>query len=113
MSDQPERLPEDGHPAFAEPWQAEAYALVQVLIETGRVNPTQWAEAFGSALRKVAAGGALEDSGTYYAALADALGQVLLDDGRLRAGEAEQRVKAWRAAYQQTPHGKPVALLRL
>ena len=110
-SGQLERLLEDGHPAFAEPWHAEAYALVQVLIETGRVEPTRWTEAFGSALRKAAADGSPEDSGTYYAALADALGQVLLDDGRLRAGEAEQRGEAWRAAYQQTPHGKPVTLL--
>lgn len=110
-SDQFERLLEDGRPAFAEAWHAEAYALVQVLIETGRVEPAQWAEAFGSALRKAAANGAPDDGPTYYAALADAIEQVLLDDGRLRAGEAEQRVEAWRAAYHKTPHGKPVTLL--
>jgi hypothetical protein len=32
--------------AFNEPWQAEAYALVQVLIETGRISPTEWTQAF-------------------------------------------------------------------
>lgn len=82
--------------------------MVQVLIETGRVHPTRWAHAFGVALRKVADKGAADDNQTYYAALADALGRVLVTEGRLQADAIEKRVEDWRAAYLRTPHGKPV-----
>ncbi len=102
---------DDLRPAFAEPWQAEAYAMVQVLIETGRIAPARWAEAFGAALRKAAEGAAPNDDDTYYDVLAHALGQVLVAEGRLRETDIEQRMEDWRAAYHRTPHGKPVRLL--
>jgi nitrile hydratase accessory protein len=104
-------MPDDLRPAFAEPWHAEAYAMVQVLIETGRIAPARWVEAFGAALRKTADQAARDDNASYYDALAQALGQVLVADGRLREDEIERRIEEWRTAYYRTPHGKPVTLL--
>lgn len=34
---------------FAEPWQAEAFALAVALIESGRIAPADWAAAVGAA----------------------------------------------------------------
>jgi nitrile hydratase accessory protein len=111
-SNPPDRLPDDLRPHFAEPWHAEAYAMVQVLIETGRITPARWAEAFGAALRKaVDDGTARNDDETYYDAFAQAMGQVLVADGRLREADIEQRIEDWRTAYHRTPHGTPVTLL--
>ena len=100
----------DGAPGFAEPWQAEAYAIVQTLIESGRIAASEWTSAFGAALRKAAERGAADDSETYYAALVEALSAVLITEGRLNAQEIARRVEDWRAAYLRTPHGKPVTL---
>jgi hypothetical protein len=61
-----EPLADELRPAFNEPWQAEAYALVQVLIETGRISSSQWAKAFGAALREAAGQGEPDSSDTYY-----------------------------------------------
>jgi nitrile hydratase accessory protein len=66
-----ERLQDEQRPAFNEPWHAEAYALVQVLIEAGRISPPEWAQAFGTALREAGAEGEPDSSDTYYAALSD------------------------------------------
>jgi nitrile hydratase accessory protein len=96
--------------AFNEPWQAEAYAFVQVLIETGRISPAEWAQAFGASLREAAAEGEPDSGDTYHAALSEALERVLVAGGRLQGAEIRQRIAAWRAAYHHTLHGMPVRL---
>jgi nitrile hydratase accessory protein len=101
---------ESGQPGFAEPWQAEAYAMAQVLIETGRIAAAKWPVVFGAALKEAADRGDPDDSQTYYVALAEALGRALVAEGRLEASEIEIRIEDWRAAYMRTPHGKPVTL---
>jgi nitrile hydratase accessory protein len=103
-------LQDEQRPAFNEPWQAEAYALVQVLIETGRISPPEWAQAFGAALREAATEGEPDSSDTYYASLSDALERVLIAGGRLQGAEVRQRINDWRAAYHRTLHGVPVRL---
>ena len=79
-----ETLQDEQRPAFNEPWQAEAYALVQVLIETGRISPPEWAQAFGAALREAATEGEPDSSDTYYASLSDALERVLMPEGAFK-----------------------------
>ena len=95
---------------FDESWQVEAYALVQVLIETGRISASQWARAFGAALREAADRAEPDTSDTYYATLSETLQRVLVAGGRIEDAEIRQRIDDWRAAYRRTPHGKPVRL---
>ena len=82
----PPRRREDGEPAFAEPWQAEAYAMAQTLIESGRIAASEWPSVFGAALRKAAGRGEADTSEAYYAALVEALMSVLVARGRARGG---------------------------
>ena len=105
-----EPLADELRPAFDEPWQAEAYALVQVLIETGRISSSQWAKAFGAALREAADQGEPDSGDTYYTTLFETLQRVLVAGGRMQDAEIRQRIDDWRAAYRRTPHGKPVRL---
>jgi nitrile hydratase accessory protein len=97
-------------PAFDEPWQAQAYALAQVLIETGRISPSQWAKAFAAGLREAAGQGKPDSSDTYYATLSETLQRVLVAAGRVEEATIQQRIDDWRAAYRRTPHGNPVRL---
>jgi hypothetical protein len=84
--------------------------MVQTLIEAGRIAPAEWTRAFGAALSAASERGEPDDNATYYAALAAALGKVLVANGLLKASEVERRIEDWREAYLRTPHGKPVAL---
>ncbi len=104
------RLNAEGAPGFAEPWQAEAYAMAQTLIDSGRIAASEWSSVLGAALRKAAEHGAADDSDAYYAALVEALMTILVAKGRLEGDEIARRVEDWRAAYFRTPHGKPVTL---
>jgi hypothetical protein len=78
--------------------KAEAYALVQVLIETGRISSSQWAKAFGAALREAAGQGEPDSSDTYYAALSETLQRVLVAGGRVQDAEIRQRDPAFSAS---------------
>ena len=91
-------------PAFDEPWQAQAYAMAQVLIENGAISPQDWANAFGDAIRTRLSAGEEDTTDTYFSAIGDALASVLALEGP----ELDQTMSDWRNAFETTPHGKPV-----
>jgi hypothetical protein len=97
---------DDQRPAFDEPWEAQAYAMSQVLIENGLIAPEAWARTLARAIKDRLKAGADDTTETYFAAVADALELALTLDSE----ELDQTVKAWRAAFEATPHGKPVLL---
>lgn len=94
-------------PAFDEPWQAQALALADTLVRSGRVPAARWAEALGAALAARAADP--DTLATYYAAVLDALDTVTEETGIAPADRATRRAE-WEEAYRATPHGQPVAL---
>ncbi len=53
---------DDNGPVFAEPWQAQAFAVVVELIESEKLTRTEWADRLGAVLK------AAEDNGRYDAA---------------------------------------------
>ena len=60
-------LPRDEEgPVFEEPWQAQAFAVVVELIDSGQVTRTEWAEALGAALRAAEARGEYDTGTRYY-----------------------------------------------
>ena len=103
-------LTDEQRHVFDEAWQVEAYALVQVLIETGWISSSQWAKAFGAALREAVDQGEPDSIDTYYVTLSETLQRFLVAGGRMEDAEIRQRIDDWRAAYRRTPHGKPVRL---
>jgi nitrile hydratase accessory protein len=102
----PSNILDQNLPPFDEPWQAQAYAMTQVLIESGSMKAEDWAYAFGAAIRARLKAGAEDTTDTYFAAIGDALASVLA----LHGVELDQTISGWRNAYETTPHGKPVVL---
>ena len=58
---------------FDEPWQAQALALADTMVQGGRFTATEWAEALGAALTEAEARGAPDTLNTYYTAVLVAL----------------------------------------
>ncbi len=105
------RLPrdEDG-PVFAEPWQAEAFALAVRLSAQGHFTWKEWAAALADELKADPQLGHPNDGSHYYHCWLTALERLVVDK-RLTDGPALQaRKEAWADAYRRTPHGKPVEL---
>lgn len=95
--------------AFDEPWQAQALAIADTLVKSGRIAATDWAQTLGSELRRAEAAGQPDTSQTYFEAVVAALETLSSDLGVSASMRAERR-KAWEKAYHRTPHGQPVEL---
>ena len=100
----------DGGPAFEEPWQARILALVHALTRDGAIGTAEWAETLGEELRRAEERGAPDDRHTYFAAALAALERLVARRGAVSAEALADRIEAWRRAYLNTPHGKPVGL---
>jgi nitrile hydratase accessory protein len=105
------KLPRDpGGPVFAEPWQAQAFALAVKLSEQGHFTWKEWASALGDELRAAAERGEPDDGSHYYDHWLAALERLVTAKGLVDRPALEIRKEAWAEAYRHTPHGQPVEL---
>ena len=105
------RLPRDeGGPVFAEPWQAQAFALAVKLSELGYFTWKEWAAALANELRAAADRGEPDDGSQYYQHWLAALERLVAQKGLTDPAALLSRKEAWAEAYRHTPHGKPVEL---
>ena len=96
--------------AFDEPWQAQALALADAMVQAGHFTAAEWAEALGAALRMGEAQGAPDTLETYYRAVLHALERLCEARAGISSDDRALRRAAWEAAYRRTPHGRPVEL---
>ncbi|HEY0649140.1 nitrile hydratase accessory protein [Phenylobacterium sp.] len=101
------RLPRDTEgPVFAEPWQAQAFALTLKLHEAGAFTWPEWAQALSVELARDP-----DDDGTrYYEHWVAALEGLVTGRNLAASDELTARKDAWKNAYLHTPHGRPVEL---
>lgn len=105
------RLPRDDQgPVFAEPWQAQAFALAVRLSEQGWFTWQEWAETLGAQFKAAAARGEPDDGSHYYEHWLAALEKLVTAKGLSDAAALLERKEEWAAAYRATPHGQPVEL---
>ena len=104
-------LDEDG-PVFAEPWQAQAFALAVNLSNRGQFTWKEWASTLAEEIRASAARGEPDDGSRYYHCWLAALERLVTEKGLTDAGALDARKEEWADAYRHTPHGKPVELRR-
>jgi nitrile hydratase accessory protein len=101
---------DESGPVFAEPWQAQAFALAVRLSEHGHFTWTEWSEALGTQLAKAAASGEPDDGSHYYEHWLAALEQLVTEKDLTDLSSLVDRKEAWANAYRHTPHGQPVKL---
>jgi nitrile hydratase accessory protein len=105
------RLPlDESGPVFAEPWQAQAFALAVKLSEAGHFTWKEWAAALAAELQAAADRGEPDDGSRYYEHWVAALERLAAEKNLTNPGELLERKEAWADAYRHTPHGKPIEL---
>ena len=105
------RLPrDDGGPVFAEPWQAQAFALAVKLSEHGHFTWKEWAATLADELKAADNRGEPDDGSRYYHHWLAALERLVAAKGLSDPAALLARKEAWADAYRHTPHGKPVEL---
>jgi nitrile hydratase accessory protein len=97
-------------PVFAEPWQAEAFALVVHLHARGAFTWTEWAEALSAEIKAAEARGESGEGERYFDRWLAALESLVTARGMAGHEALDHRKAAWADAYRRTPHGQPVTL---
>jgi nitrile hydratase accessory protein len=104
-------LPRDeAGPVFAEPWQAQAFAMAVQLSAAGHFTWTEWATALGAQLQAAAERGEPDDGSRYFEHWLAALEQLVAEKKLTDLTALRERKAAWADAYRHTPHGHPVEL---
>jgi nitrile hydratase accessory protein len=104
-------LPRDEEgPMFAEPWQAQAFALAVRLSEQGYFTWKEWASALADEIKAAASRHEPDDGSRYYHCWLVALERLVTEKGLTDPSALLARKEAWADAYRHTPHGKPVEL---
>jgi nitrile hydratase accessory protein len=105
------RLPRDAYgPVFAEPRQAQAFALAVQFSEHGHFTWKEWAAALAEELKAAENRGEPDDGTRYYEYWLAALERLVVDKGLTNREAMRERKEAWTEAYLHTPHGRPVEL---
>lgn len=105
------RLPRDeGGPVFAEPWQAQAFALAVRLSELGHFTWNEWAATLADELKADGARGEPDDGSRYYHCWLAALERLVVAKKLSDTATLLARKEAWADAFRHTPHGMPVEL---
>ena len=94
-------------PVFAEPWQAQAFALTLALHERGLFSWNEWAEALSAEVKKA---DAANDGSDYYQRWLAALEALLASKRVALPAEVDTLAAAWERAAHATQHGKPILL---
>jgi nitrile hydratase accessory protein len=95
---------------FAEPWEAEAFALAVKLSEQGHFTWKEWTATLADELKAATDRGEIDDGSRYYHYWLTALEKLVTTKGLADQAALEKCREAWADAYRHTPHGKPVEL---
>lgn len=104
-------LPRDADgPVFAEPWQAQAFAMTLALHERGLFSWPEWAAALAGEIKRAQAAGDADTGETYYAHWLATLERIVSDKGVTTSQTLHRYRDAWDHAADRTPHGQPIEL---
>ena len=121
-SDLPGLSGDGSEPVFANPWQAQIFALVVGLHQRGCFSWGEWAETLSTEIAAAPANGENDNNNannqepdpgdSYYRMWVIALERLLMNKTIVYSDDVQNRVNEWRNAYLNTPHGNPVTLSR-
>ena len=97
-------------PVFAEPWQAQAFALAVKLSEAGYFSWSEWSAALAGELAEASRRGEPDDGSRYYDRWLAALERLVGEKNLIAPASLLARKEEWAEAYRRTPHGQPVML---
>lgn len=101
-------------PVFGEPWQAQIFALVLSLYESGKFTWQEWADTLSQKIKQIedtrSSFKSADYNELYFQAWLAALEEILIAKNVLQEQEMASMKSRWKQAYETTPHGLPVKL---
>ena len=103
-------LRDSGAPAFREPWQARAFAMVVLLHRQGRFEWDEWVRVLGAEIAAAAQQPGEDPDAAYHRQFLAALERIVAALGIASPDDQRRRKEDWHRAYLNTPHGHAVEL---
>jgi nitrile hydratase accessory protein len=104
-------LPRDAAgPVFAEPWEAQAFAMALALHERGLFTWSEWAATLAHEIKGAQAAGDPDTGNTYYRHWLNALERLVGEKNIAGRDTLARYREAWTHAAERTPHGAPIVL---
>jgi nitrile hydratase accessory protein len=97
-------------PVFAEPWQAQAFAITLTLHEKGVFTWREWADTLAAEITAAQIAGDADRGDTYYHHWLAALESLVARKIVSSSSELTKYQHAWGHAADRTPHGQPIEL---
>ena len=102
---------DESRPAFAEPWEAQVFALAVALQGREILTGAEWARMLGAKILAAQARGDPDSGDTYYQHWLAALEEVAASRCGGSSEELRRYERAWARAAARCPHGQPIELL--
>jgi nitrile hydratase accessory protein len=96
-------------PLFRARWEALAFVLAMILEQRGVFTWAEWAQAFGTELRRLTAGGTT-GAAAYYDAWLAGLERIAVEKELADPATMTRYQHAWDQAAARTPHGATIEL---
>ena len=99
-----------GEPVFKDSWEAEAYAMGNILVKEGLVSRKQWMDEMAEAIRQAQAAGDADQGDTYYSHWCTALESLCFEMDLVSPKDYAQLLHLWGQAIANTPHGVALSI---
>ncbi|MFM7573409.1 MAG: nitrile hydratase accessory protein [Snowella sp.] len=106
----PPLLKDDGQPIFRDSWEAEAFAIGNLLIKQGFLSCSEWVNIFSEEIKKAQVQGDPDRGDTYYSHWLNALERLCIERGLTDWQTYQKQLQLWHQAVLNTPHGVPLAI---
>jgi nitrile hydratase accessory protein len=103
-------LPDRAGPVFADSWEAQAFALANLLVESGFMTRAAWVEVFGQEIKAAQGRGDPDRGDTYFQHLVTALERIMVERDLISRPALQEQERLWLRAVENTPHGVAIAL---
>ena len=99
-----------GKPIFQDSWEAEAFAIGNILVKEGLVSCKQWMDLMAGAIQSAQAAGDPDRGDTYYHHWCTALESLCFQMEWVSPDAYDRLVGLWAQAIANTPHGVPLSI---
>jgi nitrile hydratase accessory protein len=103
-------LKDAGRPVFADSWEAQAFALANLLIEKGFLTRAEWVAIFSQEIKAAQGRGDPDRGDTYFLHWVAALERIMVERDLISGPALQEQELLWLRAVENTPHGVAIAL---
>jgi nitrile hydratase accessory protein len=99
-----------GEPPFNDSWEAEAYALGNLLVKLNHVTPKEWMDLMAESIQEAQSFGDPDTGETYYQHWCRSLEKFCFETGLSHPSDHREILDLWKRAISNTPHGVPLSI---